>query len=532
MFNFFFNPTGMSMDGCAARRLRISGRTKPRTPKGMTLVELLVALTLALAMAGLAYDLFTNTQSATRSGIDRSTIMQEAYVAEARLRSDFASMVGPSSLADSAAGAILIIPAMRTGTLPVPGKQGEQMLTQLRSDQLVIFYDAQHGGLIRDAGGGMPLKSLTRTGVKSAQAKIWLGHVRRASGESTSALDWVVGRQATLLVDDPSLPAPTGLELAPGLPASDPRSGLSPLNTVSQMSDVVPYGETRIANWMRAAGRTDADMVNAFAVLPNSTSNYTNQPTVVTQPLSDGVFDASDLFSSHRIFMSHRSEFIVQYSADLDCNGLIDTTGATPYALNQSTFTGTIAWYPKDADVFDGVASALKPVVFYPNDDQARVVHLGYYQGAADPATGKDAGGVARYFKNNHGDWTPYPAVGAAPNNNFGDALGGAAYTAAMAAYGAHHNNSSPTQWVPGGPLHAIPPAQSKWPQLIRIRYRLHDPRGQVVSFNEEFPFNHRNDTGDPARPASGAAADSPDESRCSGVWFEHIFSIPYPRVN
>ena len=94
--------------------------------------------------------------------MDRSTIMQEAYVAETRLRMDFASIVGPDSLADSAGGAILIIPAMRSGTLPVvQATQGQQALTQLRSDQLVIFYDSQHGGLIRDTGSGMQLKSLT-----------------------------------------------------------------------------------------------------------------------------------------------------------------------------------------------------------------------------------------------------------------------------------------------------------------------------------------------------------------------------------
>ena len=84
-----------------------------------------------------------------------------------------------------------------------------------------------------------------------------------------------------------------------------------------------------------------------------------------------------------------------------------------------------------------------------------------------------------------------------------------------LAAYAAHHNNSSPSQWIPGGPLHTIPPPQSKWPQLIRIRYRLHDPRGQVISFNEEFPFNHRDDDGN-------GVVDDPDgrEARCCGIWF------------
>ncbi len=480
-------------------------RTRPdQRPKGMTLIELMVALLVSVIMAILAYQLFDTTRLSTRAGISRSTLIQEVYVAETRLRMDFASMLGPLKTADSPAGAIIIIPALRNGSMPTPGNPAGVPVTQLRSDQIVFFYDAKRGGLIRDAGTGFEQKSLTRTGVKSTQTKIWMGHVRRANGESSFAPDWTVGRSSTLLIDPDStvVNTPAGLENAATLSPSDLRAPLSPLNAVSQTSDVANFGLEELANWMRAPGRTNAQMVAAFAATPNDNHDYTNLPSVVTQPLSDGVFDASDLFSSHRIFLSHRSEFIVQYSGDQDANGLVDTTGPTPYS-------GTLQWLPQDADIYDFAsanhAAAMAPVVFYPQDDQPRVIHLGYYQGA-DPL---------KYRLNSRGHRTPYPRVG---GFEFGDALPSlAAYNTAMAAYAAHHNG-----WQPSA---ALPPAQSQWPQLIRIRYRLHDTRGEIYSFNEEFPVNRRDDDGD-------GVIDDEAEARCCGIWVEHIFAVPYPRTN
>ncbi len=481
-----------------------AARGAPPLRAGMTLVELMVALLVSTIMAILAYQLFDTTRLSARAGISRSTVIQEVYVAETRLRMDFASMLGPLRTADSPGGAILVIPGLRNGLMPKPGNPAGVPVTKLRSDQIVFFYDAKHGGLIRDSGTGLEQKSLTRTGVKSTQTKIWMGHVQRANGESDFAPDWTVGRSSTLLIDPDStvVNTPVALETTAALPPTDPRAPLSPLNPVSQTSDVAGFGLEEISNWMRAPGRTNAQMVAAFAVTPNDSQNYTNLPVVVTQPLSDGVFDAGDLFSSHRIFLSHRSEFIVQYSADQDADGLVDTTGATPYA-------GTIKWFPQDADIYNFAspnhAAAMKPVVFYPQDDQVRVIHLGYYQGAD----------TAKYRLNSRGHRTPYPRVG---SSEFGDALPSlAAYNAAMAAYGAHHNG-----WQPSA---AFPPAQSQWPQLIRIRYRLHDPRGEIYSFNEEFPFNQRDDDGD-------GVVDNASEARCCGIWVEHIFAIPYPRTN
>lgn len=109
-------------------------------------------------------------------------------------------------------------------------------------------------------------------------------------------------------------------------------------------------------------------------------------------------------------------------------------------------------------------------------------------------------------------------------------------YRLAMQNYAAAHGWNPTTQRGPvGGPATVLadqpPPPQSAWPTLIRIRLRLHDSTGVLKSYMDDFSANHRNDNGDPARPANTAAADSPAECRASGVWFEYIFPLPYPRL-
>lgn len=460
-------------------------------PTGMSLVELLVALTLAVGLALLAFNLFGITQSAARSGIQRSTLVQQALSAETRLRNDFADMIGPNRALNAPAGAILVIPGLREGTLPVPG--GGATKFWLRSDQLVFFYDAQNGGLAPGTGNGQAMTSLTKIGVKSSQAKVWIGHVRRDTVEPESALDWTLGRQATLLVDPDMSVVNTPANLNTSLI-------LSPLGTGNDKLDIAAFGLEEIANWMRGlyapagnppAAPPDTAMINAFAVPPAPATGVllaTQLPSVVTQPQNntDGGLTAADILGGHRIFLSHVSEIVVQYTVDTASDGFMDTIGS-------SRQTGPLLWYPQDS-AFTYLLSgpvAPAPKVFYPQDDQPRVVHLGYYQGPDDPT---------KYFTTN-GNKSPYP--------NFGGTLTAPQYAAAMTAYAAHHNG-----WRPSS---AAPPAQSKWPRMIRIRYRLHDSDGAVNSVNEEFATNGR---------------DNAFGNRCSGIWFEHVFAVPYPRVN
>lgn len=505
---------------------------RPRLPGGFTVIELMVAILLASAAIALASYLFDTTRRATRLGLERSTVYQTALQAETRLRMDMKLTTGPLRTADREAGAIVVIPGMRQGTLPVIGQKTEQAVTQLRSDQLVMFYDAKNGGLIRGASGtGPKIKSLTVSGVRSEQAKIWVGHVRQAApvGEPVSAIQWILGRQATLLVDPDTTVVNTPVTL-------DTTTTLSPASTASLAGDVAPWGLAEVANWMRAAGRTDNEMVTAFAVAPNSVGNYTNQPQVQGQPLLDRRLDTPDIFSGYRVFMTNCSEFIVQYTMDANYNGMIDTNGVNDYS-------GEIKWYPDDRDVFDasraGHAAAILPKVFYPGDDQVRVWHLGYYQGP-DPT---------QYYTNMRGDRTPYPPLtdpaglpsgvyhfgdGIAPGDYGGPTASGdpnadppdfasnplyarVDYDNAMSAYASHHNGYRPAA--------TLPPRQSLWPQLVRIRYRLHDEHGQIYTYMDEFNANRRDDDG-------RNGIDDKAEKRMSGVWFEHVFSMPYPRTN
>lgn len=64
---------------------------------------------------------------------------------------------------------------------------------------------------------------------------------------------------------------------------------------------------------------------------------------------------------------------------------------------------------------------------------------------------------------------------------------------------------------------------QSDWPRLIRIRVRLHDSQGLILSYSDEAQCNGRDDDGD-------GIVDNPEESRSAGMWMEYVFALPYPR--
>lgn len=65
---------------------------------------------------------------------------------------------------------------------------------------------------------------------------------------------------------------------------------------------------------------------------------------------------------------------------------------------------------------------------------------------------------------------------------------------------------------------------QSDWPRLIRLRVRLHDTQGKVVSYSDEFLVNGRDNDGD-------GKVNNPEEAIMSGIWYEYIFAVPYPRA-
>ncbi len=99
-------------------------------------------------------------------------------------------------------------------------------------------------------------------------------------------------------------------------------------------------------------------------------------------------------------------------------------------------------------------------------------------------------------------------------------------YLLAMSNYEALHGWNPARQRASGGPLAGLPPPpQSTWPTLVRIRVRLHDRTGSVRSYMDNFLTNGRDNDGD-------GVANNTDEARAApGIWFEYVFSLPYPRM-
>jgi len=65
------------------------------------------------------------------------------------------------------------------------------------------------------------------------------------------------------------------------------------------------------------------------------------------------------------------------------------------------------------------------------------------------------------------------------------------------------------------------------WPYFIRIRYRLHDPKGQIAS---GAPLFRDDGGGIPCNANNGVQnADEPTIDSRNGIWFEQIIPVSRP---
>lgn len=506
-------------------------------PAAFTLVELLVAIAIASLLMWLAVYLFNTTQRATRAGLEISTAINQAYLTELRMRTDEAGILGPDArdadpytAADFRStpkgsqyqpwknGMLVIVPGVRKGFIPVRNDggpvSGPNVTTNgttlyrqvnLRSDQLAFFYDADTGGTsATHIGPGLSMRSLTVPGAASPTARIWYGHVRQPMpNESDLADHWTLGRDALLfnpnLAATPSpTPVPGFADPATAVPATGPGKALQP----SPDKDLSDYRLDAVMDWLRGqttASLPDADAARLVTQPQDDKTNYQSQPEVNLTPLENQTLEFNDDVTGPRLAMaSHCSEFIVQFAMDWDCNGWVDTVNhgawgknaAGAPSMSNGDGSGQLAWFPPDTDINNGGAPAVPgPYVFRVTDGRLRSIRFGYRQDgknqpytlAGDWATEVDSGHPLYYGPGaKDADGNPYPA---------------------------HY---------------VIPEKQCGWPRLVRIRYRLHDPNGDLFSVDDTMLANKRDDNGD-------GKVDEPGENRCAGIWFEHVFATPYP---
>lgn len=375
-----------------------------------TIVELIVAMAVASLLLFLVNTIFNSTVRAVSRGIALSDIIANARGASDQIRLDADQMMAPDSTTPAQAGVLVIV----NQTIDAPIRRGPRADEQLRdashplgpvrSDQLMF---------VRDAAG---LRSVTpgSTGdygntVSAAHAKVWYGHVRKtnpdgtdggllgANGPNRSANDWVLGRQAMLLADT-----------SPGS-----------IYAASAAHDAAVTGLTPPAGIAANAysGLTDVAAVNITALHADPASGCyiterlrTNLSPVFDATNDDYAFSAWQIAQMHTAFLTHVSDYVVEFAGDYDSDGRVDT----------STATSTILWY-----------SMLNPP-------------------ATKAPTTVGSASVFTWQEDDDG-------------------------------------------------------ASSTWPHLIRVRYRVHDPRGSIESgFDRDGVQQH-------------------------GLWFEHILRVNRP---
>lgn len=469
---------------------------------GFTLVELMVAISLLGLMLFLINRLFNDTSAAVSTSVQTSQVIATTRILGEQIDDDTSAMFGPGQLGNN--GYIVIVQE-RYNNIPIlnPRTLAEVRVDGLRGDQLIF---------VRDAGG---LRSMTPqdngsyrsnlVGQDGGYAKVWYGLLQRTlnNGEKSGtqvqfqrggdqsandriANDWLLGRQAMLFNPTDEIeaarPNPRPNQTVAGAPGnyvfadnsayySDVRNTAFGGDKFTHMGltdvTVQSYGPVSDTNSLlyALADPTYGSSPDDTRIRQNNFYRSTAFPDRRYPLLANPSPDSGDtgyqswaIAQSHPILASNCSEFIVDFAADLNGNGLIDTelgggvdnTGSIYWY--DSIRDGDLQWEPRSLS--PATTSALaqpQPLAFTTRDQRIFIFRVN--------------------------DDAPFTSA------------------------------SRPT---------------SAWPYLIRVRYRLHDDRGRLMSNNPAALRDGLDNNGN-------GEIDEINEDKYAGRWFEHIIRVPRP---
>jgi len=394
-------------DRVAGARVRVFGRPQARlragggrAARGFTIIEMMVAISVAVLMFSLINVIFVATQDTIIGGIGMSDVISSSRAIGDQLAEDADHMAGPQDVTgastDAKQGGYLVIVnrtiAARVTERGVIGGEARDV----RSDELVFLIDVSDE--VRPLSPGTDSYANTAT---ASYAKVWYGHGRPRQGAAFPALgsgannyasEWVLCRQAMFFSGDPG-------------------------HTTGNASAV---GAARDTN-----GRSDVSSQDTETAHPGAGAvtglSYGGTLQVALEPNDTSV---GEVALTHAVLAPRLSDLIVEYAGDYDATAGLDRNA-----------DGEIIWYSRIATAGEHV---------YADDNSATT------------PTGVTVSGDATIFR--------------ASDDG----------------------------------------ANSTWPELIRVRYRMHDPRGD---FGIEDP-----DTG------TGAG-----NSSQGGVWHEHVIEVNRP---
>lgn len=468
----------------------------PNRPRqhGFTIVELLVTMTILGLMLFLVNQLFNDTSRAVTTSVQVSKTVAASRSINEQLTIDAAAMIGPDSDLNNEGGYIVIIQER----LPDVAMLNPQTLGEvpnpvdLRIDQILF---------IRDAEG---LKSMTPSGPNSYgtdivgeagdRAKVWYGHGQRvlANGQRRTLTltnaqlgganaqldrvgsDFILCRQAMLFA-----PSMLNTNVPGGDTFADSAFILSAVRNTGAGAPTPPR------NYCGLTDVTAQDYRALLTLVSDPTVGNTRYRNTAYHALNDRLsvnpspsVDVTDYASwaiaqGHPILAPNCSEMIVDFAADLNGDGQIDTDFGRQGGANDP-----IWWYDSIEQTNLGITS------------------LGQWEQQTNP------GSSPRTVPQ------PFDSANSSANQKI--------FIFRFEDNESYDIDAGGTQ------------AHSYWPYLIRIRYRLHDTRGRLTSNYADALRDGLDNDGDGNPDVNGGGTDV-DEDRISGRWFERIIRVPRP---
>ena len=472
--------------------------------KGFTLVELMVAVSILGIMLFLINELFQTTSTAVTTSVQQSKSIAGTRLIGEQIKSDTDAMLGPGDPnIDNEVGYLVIIQRrVRDVPLQDPTNLAEFTTEFIRSDQLVFIRDA------------LDLRSMTPqsndsfgtnlVGQAGDYARVWYGHGQRTANDGSISFtgnfrlggsdagfdrigsDWILGRQAMLFnpTDEGSTAADQRISAGPYISAAGPNfddrvNGVTgytgPQVVFAGLSDVTRKDYLTLSPGNQPTGassqRWHTTLVDDLTTGNNNTYLSTAFPStnallrVNPSPTETG-YQSWSIAQTHGILSPNCSDFVVQFAADLNGNGRLDTTA-------NNDLGGDILWY-------DGFNTNPSPPINW-NLGWGRIA-----SSRAQPFVNLDANARAFIFRLDDD-------AALDPDNLTINAI----------------------------------QQRSMWPYLIRIRYRLHGNRGRLAGNDPAALIDGVDNDGDQGQPGGGV--DEPGEDQIPGQWFEHIIRVPRP---
>ncbi len=429
---------------------------------GFTLMELIVSIAIVSMMLFLVNRIFFDTSEAVSRGIATSKIISNTRTIGEQIANDAERMLGPKS---SPAGILIIANKQYDNVRYLDGREVNGIVDRamksgsapksVRSDQLCFITSPPTSGF----------KSITSTDSNSfsgdahntSHARVWYGHVIQYDAEDNIASDlggttlspdiyatnWILGRQA-LMFDQQVVSGDIFADYDNSWRDTYP-------------SDFQPFYMAR------------SDILNTG--YSNSTSNDpTTYPAVSATgneilTILDNYASISDRNSYrdyllNRYFIFTNNRLVTRPIQKLNRLGTKYISQQHPYFVNNvSDFIVEFA-----GDYYDGIAGGTdSPDGEIDVDSSGRIYWYGLNRTVSVPSS---------LFST---DPQPYR-----------DTTG--SYALADEIYIFRHDDNG---------------ASPNWPQLIRIRYRLHDPKGELMGLDETGAFTE------------------------PGKWFEVIVKVP-----